>query len=161
MSLINIKYKYLNLLNEIENTLDEEIKPVLELFKNDFLIPISKDKENFIDLFFQYFSDESETVDDIINNVTNHVGSCLKKSIKDKSFESFDHGVDIEIYYIDSDYLVINIERSRVSNCYSYKDFPTKEQKTKKEIYKEKELIFNLNVKNINICKNKKTKISI
>lgn len=161
MSLVNIKDKYLNLLNEIENTLDKEIEPVLESFKNDFLIPMSKDKENFIDLFFQYFSDESETVDDIINNVTNYVGSCLKKSIKDKSFESFDYGAFIEIYYLDSDYLVINIERSRASNVYSYKDFPNEDQKTKKEIYKEKEIIFDVNVKNINICKNKKIIISI
>lgn len=159
MSLISIKDKYHSLKNEMENILDKEIDPVLKLFKNDFLIPLSKDENNFIDSFYRLFSDESDTTEKMINDLVEDLKYGLKKLIKDELYNFFDYGMNIKICYLESSYLNVFAETLVVLNTVEY--LPNGYQKEDKKISKSYKCLLNINVENINVCKSKEVTISI
>lgn len=159
MSLIDIRDKYFNLKNEIESLLDKEIEPILTSFKNDFLIPISKDEDNFVDSFYRHFSDESETTEDFINDLIDELRFVLKKIIKKKRYESFDYKMDIEISYLDSSFLSVFVRDPYVLHKVIYR--PNRDVKNSVIVSKDKECIFEVNVEKNNVCKDKKVTLSI
>lgn len=159
MSLISIKDKYYDLKNEMESILNKEIEPVLMSFKNDFLIPLSKDKDNFIDSFCQFFSDKSDTTEKMINDLVEDLKYGLKKLINDELYNFFDYGLNVEICYLYSSYLNVYIEIVSILNLVEY--LSNGDKKEEKKISKSKKCLYSVNVKNINVFKNKKVTIAI